>query len=93
MKTYKQEYKKVEDKVYCDMCGLCCTDDNFGDEYATLEASWGYNSLKDGTKYDIQLCEQCFDETLQFLKNRRKQYLGIFKYPYEHDPLNPEKQI
>ena len=91
MKTYKQVTVEKLSKIYCDMCGLCCTDDNFGNECAVLEASWGYNSLKDGTKYDIQLCEQCFDETLQFIKNRRKQYLGIFKYPYEHDPLNPEK--
>ena len=88
MRTFKNKTVKVLDKIYCDVCGLCCTDDNFGDEYATLEASWGYNSLKDGTKYDIQLCEQCFDETLQFIKNRRKQHLRPFKYPYEYDPLS-----
>ncbi len=91
MKTFKNKSVKVFDKIYCDMCGLCCTDDTFGNEYATLEASWGYNSLKDGTKYDIQLCETCFNELLEFIKHSRKEYLGVFKYPYEKDPLNGEK--
>lgn len=91
MRTYKKEYREVKDKVYCDMCGLCCTDDNFGDEYANLEADWGYNSSKDGSRFNIQLCEMCFDETLEFIKNSRKEYLGPFKYPYKTDPLNPKE--
>ena len=91
MRTFKNKTIKVFDKTYCDLCGECCTDENFGTECATLEALWGYNSSKDGSKYEIHLCEQCFDETLQLIKKRRKQYLGPFKYPYEHDPLNPEK--
>lgn len=90
MKTYKKEYKQVLDKIYCDMCGLCCTDDNFGNEVATLEASWGYCSSKDGSKFDIQLCERCFDDVLEWIKKKRKSYLGVFKYPYEKDPLNGE---
>lgn len=89
MKTHKKEYKQVIDKIYCDMCGLCCTDDNFGNEYATIEASWGYGSSKDGSKFDIQLCEKCFDDVLELIKKKRKSYLGPFKYPYDKDPLNP----
>jgi hypothetical protein len=89
LKTYKTVEKKVVDKTYCDVCGSCCTDDNCGDEYATLEALWGYCSSKDGSKYEIHLCENCFDETIQEMKNKRQSYLGCFNYPYETDPLNP----
>lgn len=90
MRTFKNKTVKVLDKIYCDMCGLCCTDDNFGNEVATLEASWGYCSSKDGSKFDIQLCERCFDDVLEWIKKKRKSYLGVFKYPYEKDPLNGE---
>lgn len=88
MKTFKQELKQSIDKIYCDMCGSCCTDDNFGTECATVEAVWGYNSKKDGVEYDIQLCERCFDETIEFIRHTRKQHLGPFKYPYDYDPLD-----
>jgi|688.fasta_scaffold245943_3 hypothetical protein len=90
MKTHKKEYKQVIDKIYCDMCGSCCTDDNFGTECANLEAVWGYLSSKDGSKFDIQLCERCFDDVLEWIKNQRKSYLGPFKYPYQKDPLSGE---
>jgi hypothetical protein len=87
LKTYKQVTKKVEDKTFCDICGSCCTDDNCGDEYATLEALWGYVSKKDGSKYDIQICERCFDETLEWMRQKRASYLGPFNYPNDEDPL------
>jgi hypothetical protein len=87
MKTYKKEYRKVEDKVYCDLCGHNCFVDNFGSEYATLEAAWGYGSKYDGTKFDIHLCENCFDETLHFFRQKRKDVLGPFTYPYDNDPF------
>ena len=41
MKTYKTVKRKVEDTVRCDMCDYLCTIDQFGSEYATLEATWG----------------------------------------------------
>lgn len=88
MKTYKIVKKKVLDKTYCDICGSCCTDENCGDEYATLEALWGYSSRKDGSKYEIHLCENCFDETIQEMKNKRQSYLGCFNYPHDEDPLS-----
>ena len=91
LKTYKQVTKKVEDKTFCDICGSCCTDDNCGDEYATLEALWGYVSKKDGSKYDIQICERCFDETLEWMRQKRKFYLGSLNYPYNTDPLKNNK--
>lgn len=87
MKTYKTVKTKTVDKTYCDICGSCCTDDNCGDEYAILEALWGYCSFKDGSKFDIHICEKCFDETLEWMRQKRKLYLGPFNYPYAKDPL------
>lgn len=89
MKTYKKEYKQVLDEIYCDVCGICCTDSLGQSENATLEAMWGYCSSKDGVKFDIQICERCFDQILEWIKNKRKSYLGPFKYPHQKDPLNP----
>lgn len=71
MKTYKRAFIKREDKVYCDVCGGLCTQDNFGSEYASLEASWGYASRSDGTKYNIQICETCFYDVITWMKERR----------------------
>lgn len=79
------------DKTYCDICGSCCTEDGFGDEYATLEALWGYYSSKDGAKFDIQICERCFDDTIEWMRQKRKFYLRPFNYPYEIDPLKNTK--
>lgn len=87
MRTYKKIKKKVEDKVYCDVCGQNCTVDQLGSEYATLEAIWGYGSTRDGQKFDIQICEQCFADTLDWMKNKRRVVLGHFQYPYDKDPL------
>ena len=48
------------------------TDENFGTESATLSAQWGYLSKKDGDTYNVDLCESCFDATISFLKQRKK---------------------
>lgn len=88
MKTYKTVKRQVEDTVRCDLCDHNCTIDTFGSEYATLEAVWGYSSNKDGTKYDIHLCEQCFDKTIDWMKHTRKKLLACFSYPHDTDPLN-----
>jgi hypothetical protein len=85
MKTYKTVEKKVKDRIYCDTCGQCCTE--YSDEYGTLEAVWGYDSKHDGKRYSIDLCEDCFFETLNFIKEKRRKILGPFNYPYNNDPL------
>lgn len=87
MQTFRNKSIKVVDKIYCDMCGVCCTSEQLGSEYATLEAQWGYNSSKDETQYHIQICENCFDDVIDFMKKKRRRMLGCFKYPYEYDPL------
>jgi len=77
MKTYKNKTIKVHDKTFCDCCGKQCTDDFYNEnEYATLEASWGYNSGRDGERFDIHLCENCFGDVLGFLKDKRFSYFG-----------------
>ncbi len=74
MKTFKTKKCEVIDKFYCDVCGECCTTDNFGTEIASLSANWGYSSKKDGKSYQIDLCENCFDMTLTYLKNKKKEF-------------------
>ena len=89
MKTFKKKTIKVVDEVHCDVCGKRTTNDpNVGPDYGTLESCWGYGSANDGTKYNIELCETCFFEVLDFIKDKRRKILGPFKYPYENDPLN-----
>lgn len=87
MKTYKKVTKTVEDCVYCDICSKNCSIDNFDNEYATLEALWGYGSKRDGEKFDIQICENCFNDVLNWMKNKRQEYLSPFTYPHDKDPL------
>ena len=76
MKTYKNKTVKVLDRTICDICGKTCTDDFYNNhENATLEAYWGYNSRSDGSKYEIHLCEQCFYDTIAWMKNKRQEYV------------------
>ena len=86
MKTYKKKLTKVVDQILCDCCGTSCTK-QCDHEYAELSATWGYCSNQDGTQYDIQICETCFNEVIDFLKKKRKRILGAFEYPYKQDPL------
>lgn len=89
MKTYKKKLTKTIDKIICDTCGKDCTiiEPAHEHEYAELSATWGYFSNQDGIQYDIQLCETCFGEVIEFLNKKRKLILGPFKYPYNKDPL------
>jgi len=73
MRTYKKVEKESIDQVYCDVCGECCTSAIFGTESALISANWGYSSKKDGQTYKIDLCEDCFDLTIIFLKNRKRE--------------------
>ena len=89
MRTYKTKPKKVIDDVVCDCCGKSTTNiEQVGPDYATLKSCWGYGSLYDGIKYDIQFCEICFGEILETIKQKRKNILGSLRYPYFNDPLN-----
>jgi len=89
MRTWKTKTTKVVDDVHCDACGKSTTNyADVGPDYATLESCWGYGSKNDGTKYSIELCETCFFEVLNFIKDKRRKVLGPFNYPYDKDPLD-----
>jgi hypothetical protein len=89
MRTFKEEVRKVLSDVSCDICGKSTTNyKEVGPDFATLESYWGYGSTNDGSKYEIHICELCFDETLEFLKQKRKSILGPFNYPYDNDPFD-----
>jgi len=94
MKTFKEQLRRVVDNVHCDCCGRSTTHySEIGPDYATLESCWGYGSINDGTKYNIDLCESCFFEVLGFIKQKRKSVLGPFNYPYDNDPLDGVKYL
>jgi hypothetical protein len=82
MKTYKKKTVKVVDQILCDCCGQSCSNE-YDHEFAAIEAKWGYWSKQDGTVYGIQICETCFTEVLNFIKDKRR----TFNFPYEKDPL------
>jgi hypothetical protein len=92
MKIWKKKTIKVVYDVSCDCCGKSTTiaDDP---DYATLESCWGYGSKNDGTKYSIELCETCFFEVLNFIKDKRRKVLGPFQFPYSNDPLDGVEYI
>ena len=87
MKTYKEEIRKAIDNVICDCCGQSCDTINMGPSWASLGATWGYGCKNDGMEYDIDLCENCFAEVLDFIRSKRRKVLEPFNYPHEKDPL------
>lgn len=91
MKLYKKIQCSSLDDVSCDVCGVSCKklidSDNSNIENASLYARWGYGSKMDGLCYEIDLCEDCFLKTIDYLKNIAKNELkeSAFKpteYPY-----------
>ena len=37
------------------------------------------------------MCDKCFNDILDWIKQKRKQNLGPFNYPYDKDPLEGTK--
>jgi hypothetical protein len=73
--TGKIEVEAVTD-VVCDVCQLSTRVQNGGLQFATLRANWGFGSKHDGELYELQLCEDCFFQTVaQIKQNRRTQGL------------------
>lgn len=76
----KLVHRYITSDIQCDVCGKSCkkTQNRFFDyheteyEFATLGADWGYYSDSDGKSYNIDLCEDCFYDTLAHLKLRCK---------------------
>ena len=63
-----KQLKQVEvvTDVLCDVCNQSTEL-----EYGTLSAQWGYGSMHDGERYELQLCEKCFFYALMTLKKVR----------------------
>lgn len=64
------QYTRVERQIICDVCGTDCHRGH-DNEFAELRATWGYDSNKDLTEHRIDICETCFDRTIEFLKSIR----------------------
>lgn len=83
MKTYSEEVCKKLNVIFCDVCGESCKPEGYLDnEHALLSATWGYDSNKDLIHHNIDLCESCFDKTIDFLKSQRKHT------PEDNDPFD-----
>jgi hypothetical protein len=68
MNIFKQKLVDTLDNVLCDVCNKSCKYEmNY--EVARLSVNWGYESKNDGDAYCIDMCEDCFERTLQYLKS------------------------
>jgi hypothetical protein len=76
MKVYTEQVCSKLDSICCDACGESCKKEGFqNNEHALLTAVWGYDSKKDLTRHEIDLCEDCFDKVIVFLKSQRNDTL------------------
>lgn len=76
MKKYEVIPTRTLVDIMCDVCGGSCKTKLDDFEYATLSATWGYCSRKDGESYSAFLCEDCFDNVathIESLKQTRKE--------------------
>lgn len=72
MEKFIEKKTKVLDDIVCDICEKSCKMDYESVEFARINAQWGYFSKKDESNYKIDLCENCFDKTIEFLEKLKK---------------------
>jgi hypothetical protein len=72
--------------ISCDICGKSCQRLlQYGSppicdyEYATLSATWGYDSKKDQEEHEFHICEDCYDKMVKYIKKQGGQ-VRISKY-------------
>lgn len=76
----RTDYRTVEviTDICCDVCGASVVPDfqkehkeDLSDfsEFGMLRASYGYGSSQDGTSINFDLCEACFKEVVDKVKN------------------------
>lgn len=70
MRRFPPGIRHASPQIFCDICGEDCRKE-YDTQAAELTATWGYDSKKDGDKYHVDLCETCFDKTIEFLKQIR----------------------
>lgn len=68
------EMKEVEtvSDILCDVCLESTRVEEYGLQYAMLQAHWRYSSAHDGERYEIHLCERCFFQAVASLKQERR---------------------
>ena len=69
--TGRVEVETVID-VVCDVCRCSTRLDTGGNQFGALQAHWGYGTAHDGERYELHLCEDCFFQTLAYLKQERR---------------------
>ena len=68
MNIFRKKTVDALHDVLCDVCDKSCKHEtNF--EVARFSVNWGYESKNDGDTYCVDLCENCFERTLQYLKS------------------------
>ena len=57
-------------EIKCNACGrtIIYGEMHNKEDYLVLEKEWGYFSKKDGKKYKIRMCEDCFDSLVGSLR-------------------------
>jgi len=59
--------------IFCDVCEKSCKTILDDYECATLCATWGYTSRKDGDTCRMELCEDCFDDVVKYISALKQQ--------------------
>lgn len=59
------------DNIICDICKKSCKEKDYwcDFEYATLHATWGYDSKKDCEKHICHMCESCYNKVRKFIED------------------------
>lgn len=64
--------KEPATEIFCAVCGAHTRVAEYGQQYGTLEALWGFGSRHDGERYCVHLCETCFFGALAYLRQERR---------------------
>lgn len=72
MKKYEEQLRLALVDVFCDVCEKSCKTPLDDYEFGALKAQWGYSSRKDGKTCEMELCEDCFDDVVKHLKQRKE---------------------
>lgn len=66
------EKGQSESDIHCAVCRDSTRVPDYGQQFGTLQALWGYGSQHDGERYRVHLCEPCFFQTLAYLREQRR---------------------
>ena len=76
MKIMTTKEVEVIADIQCDACHKSTTphmnQNLYNPQFGALTAKWGYGSKRDGTAYEVHLCEECFFTVLSQIKNMRR---------------------